>query len=64
MSNIKDLRHASIVSNTKSISESGSQITRVIILPRERLIRELMSRSFQNNEMQRLFKDLKPEQRL
>ena len=27
MSNIKDLRHASIVSNTKSISQSGSQIS-------------------------------------
>ena len=37
--------------------------SRVIILPRERLIRDLMSRSFQNNELQRLFKDLKPEQR-
>ena len=37
--------------------------SRVIILPRERLIRDLMSRSFLNNELQRLFKDLKPEQR-
>ena len=35
-----------------------------LILPREKLVRELMNRSFQNNNLSKLFEKLKPEQRL
>ena len=37
--------------------------SRTIILPWERLLRDLMTRSFQNNELPRIFEVLKPEQR-
>ena len=37
--------------------------SRTIILPCERLLRDLKTRSFQNNELPRIFEVLKPEQR-
>ena len=38
--------------------------SRVIILPSERLIRKLLSNSFQDNDLGKIFEKLKPEQRL
>ena len=40
------------------------QTSETVILPKEKLVRELMNRSFQNNSLSNLFQELKTEQRL